>query len=77
MIQNFPVVIFGSEYHKELCQHIQIMAKNESISPEDMKLLFVTDSVEEMTEHIRTHAIKKFKLTTKQQKPKWWFGEGS
>ncbi len=77
MIQNFPVVIFGSEYHKELCQHLHIMEENESISPEDMKLLFVTDSVEEMTEHIKTHAIEKFKLVKKEQKPKWWFGEGS
>jgi len=76
MIQDFPVVIFGSEYHKELCQHIQIMAKNESISPEDMKLLFVTDSVEEMAEHIKTHAIKKFNLVKKAQKPNWWMGEG-
>lgn len=75
MIQNFPVVIFGSEYHKELCQHIQIMAKEESISPEDMKLLFVTDSVEEMAEHIKTHSIEKFKLVKKEQRPKWWFGE--
>ena len=76
MIQDFPIVIFGSEYHKELCQHIEIMAKNESISPEDMELLFVTDSVEEMAEHIKTRAIKKFKLVSKPQKPKWWMGEG-
>jgi uncharacterized protein (TIGR00730 family) len=75
MIQNFPVVIFGSEYHKELCQHIQIMAKNESISPEDMELIFVTDSVEDMAEHIKTHAIKKFNLVRKLQKRKWWLGE--
>ena len=77
MIQDFPVVIFGSEYHKELCQHIHIMAENESISPEDMKLLFVTDSVEDMAEHIKTHAIKKFNLVKKEQKPKWWFGESN
>jgi uncharacterized protein (TIGR00730 family) len=76
MIQDFPVVIFGSEYHKELCQHIEIMAKNESINDEDMKLLFVTDSVEELTKHIQTHAIKKFKLVRKQQKARRWFGEG-
>ncbi len=76
MIQDFPVVIFGSVYHKELCQHIQIMAENESISPEDMKLLFVTDSVEEMAEHIKTHSIKKFNLVKKEQKPNWWMGEG-
>ena len=76
MIRDFPVVIFGSEYHKELYQHIEIMAKNESIGPEDMKLLCVTDFVEETAEHIKTHAIKKFKLVRKLQKPKWWMGEG-
>ncbi|MDL5510405.1 TIGR00730 family Rossman fold protein [Arenibacter sp. M-2] len=75
MIQNFPVVIFGSEYHKELCEHIRIMAENESISPKDMELLFVTDSVEEMAEHIKIHAIERFKLVKKPQRPKWWFGE--
>ncbi len=77
MIQNFPVVIFRSEYHRELCQHIQVMAKEESISPKDMKLLFVTDSVEDMTAHIQKHAVEKFKLVKKEQKPKWWFGESN
>lgn len=76
MIQDFPVVIFGTEFHKELCQHIKIMAKNESISPEDMELIFVTDSVEDMAAHINTHAIKKFNLVRKPQKRKWWLGEG-
>ncbi len=75
VIQNFPVVIFDSEYHKELCQHIKLMAKNESISPEDMELLFVTDSVEEVITHIRFHSIKKFGLINKQDRPKWWLGE--
>jgi uncharacterized protein (TIGR00730 family) len=74
MIQNFPIVIFDSEYHKELCHHIQIMAENESISPEDMKLLFVTDSVDDLVKHIETHAIKKFGLVEKKT-PKWWFAE--
>ncbi len=75
IIQNFPVVIFDSEYHKELCQHIQIMAENESISPEDMNLLFVTDSVNDLITHIETHAIKKFGLIEKRYRPKWWFAE--
>ncbi len=75
MINDFPVVIFGRDYHKELCEHIDIMAKNESISKEDLKLLFVTDSVEEMAEHISTYAIKKFNLVKKAQKAKWWLGE--
>ncbi|WP_072349352.1 TIGR00730 family Rossman fold protein [Flavobacteriaceae bacterium A100] len=75
VIQDFPVVIFDSVYHKELCKHIELMAKNESISPEDMKLLFVTDSVEDLMQHIETYSIKKFGLVEKQDKPKWWLGE--
>ncbi|NER09600.1 hypothetical protein SAMN06265375_101888 [Muriicola jejuensis] len=75
MIQNFPVVIFGSEYHKELCQHIEVMAENESISPDDMKLLFVTDSVPDLVEHIRLYAIKRFHLEKKPVSPSWWLGE--
>ena len=75
IIQDFPVVIFGSEYHKELCEHIKLMAREESISEDDMRLLFVTDSVEELTAHIRKHSIQKFGLVQKEQKPKWWFGE--
>lgn len=75
IIKNFPVVIFDSQYHKELCHHIQLMAQNESISPEDMKLLFVTDSVEDLITHIESNSINKFGLVKKQVKPKWWLGE--
>ena len=75
VIKDFPIVIFDSEYHKELCHHIELMAKNESIRDEDMKLLFVTDSVEELIAHIKTYSIKKFGLVTKQYKSNWWFSE--
>lgn len=75
VISDFPIVIFDSVYHKELCEHIQLMAENESISPEDMELLFVTDSVEDLLAHIESHTIKKFGLIRKPVKPKWWLGE--
>lgn len=75
MINGFPLVVFDTKYHKELWHHIKIMEKNESISQEDMKLLFVTDSVEELVEHIKKYSIKKFGLKKKIYKAKWWFGE--
>lgn len=75
VIKDFPIVIFDSAYHKELCHHIQKMAENESINEEDMKLLFVTDSVEDLLAHIETYSIKKFGLVRKQYKPNWWFSE--
>lgn len=75
IINNFPIVIFDSVYHKELSHHIQRMADNESISPQDMKLLFITDSEEEVIEHIQKHAIKKFGLKKQEYKARWWLGE--
>lgn len=75
MIGSFPVVIFDKEYHKELCEHIQKMVENESVSQEDMKLLYVTDSVEELLEHIKKYAVQEFGLVKKMYKIKWWFGE--
>jgi predicted Rossmann-fold nucleotide-binding protein len=75
MILYFPVVLFGKEYHKELYEHIQLMADKESISREDMELLFITDSVEDMVVHLKVHAVKQFVLIKKPMKKRWWFGE--
>ena len=75
MIKHFPIVLFGKEYHRELYHHIKIMAKNESIDKQDMKLLFMTDSVDELIEHLKVHAVKKFGLIKKSYKSKWLFGE--
>ena len=74
-IENFPIVLFGTEYHKELYEHIQLMAENESIDPEDMKLIFMTDSVTAMEEHLSIHSIKKFGLVKRSVKSYWWLGE--
>jgi hypothetical protein len=52
-----------------------MMVQHESISPEDMQLLFVTDSVPDLVAHIEKHAIKKFGLRKIHYEPKWWFGE--
>ncbi len=75
IIQNFPIVIFDKTYHKELIEHIELMIKQESISPQDKDLIFVTDSTEEVVNHIKLHSIEKFGLVKKQYKPKWWYGE--
>ncbi len=75
IISHFPVILFGKAYHKELYEHIQLMAKKESIDQADMNLLFITDSVEEMKAHLRTYAIEAFGLVRKPYTPHWLFGE--
>lgn len=75
IINSFPVVIFDKDYHKELCDHIEMMAINKTISTEDLNLLFVTDSIEELVAHIDNNSVKKFGLVKRNYSQKWWFGE--
>jgi uncharacterized protein (TIGR00730 family) len=72
-IQDFPVIIFGKEYHEELVQHIEKMLIAKTISPKDMELFLVTDSIDEAVELVK-HSIKRFGLTHEKPHPlKWLF----
>ncbi len=75
MINEFPVVLFGKEYHKELLEHIETMKVNEMISEHELDFLFVTDSVEEMIEYLQANSVKKYGLKKVPFKRKWWLWE--
>src|SRR5215467_3411046 len=61
-IKNFPIVIMGTDYWKELIDFVQKMAQRAMIGPEDSSLIFATDSVDEAIGHIRRKAIEPFGL---------------
>lgn len=61
-IKDFPIVIMGTDYWKQLIAFIEQMAQRGKISPSDLKLIYATDSVEEAIAHIRTKAIERFGL---------------
>jgi uncharacterized protein (TIGR00730 family) len=61
-IQNFPIVIMGKEYWRELLQFIEKMASNGMIAREDLDLIYATDSVDEAIAHIRAKAMEPFGL---------------
>ncbi len=61
-IRNFPVVLMGREYWAELIALLATMARRGTISPQDLELLLVTDSVAEATAHIESRTIKPFGL---------------
>lgn len=72
-ISQFPVVLFGKEYYTPLLTTIKEMEMQGTISPGDMDLVLVTDSVDEAMAHI-THYIR----TNYQVKPRkrlWWLFE--
>lgn len=74
-ILDFPVVIMGKDYWKNLTELIDDFVKNKTISEEDVKLFMLTDSVDEAIEHIKKYAVDKFKLKKKKLTPTKLFFE--
>lgn len=61
-ITQFPIVLFGKEFYKELMITIEGMAEQGTISKEDMNLVLLTDDVDEAMEHIRQYIIANYKI---------------
>jgi uncharacterized protein (TIGR00730 family) len=75
-MNEFPVIIFGKEYWKNLIELIDDMVEKGTVSSNDLRHLLVTDSVEESITHIKKYSIQKFGLKPKKRfKPSAWFGE--
>ena len=74
-IQNFPIVIMGTDYWRELTDLLNKMARLGMINPADVDLVYVTDSVEEALEHIRAKAIEPFGLKRVVRRSFPWLGE--
>jgi uncharacterized protein (TIGR00730 family) len=75
-IKDFPIIIFGKEYHKELLAHIKVMKKETTISIADSRLFLITDDIEEATALIREKSIKQYGLKPKaKMKPFSWLFE--
>lgn len=72
-ITGFPIVIFGTSFYKELMEAMHDMATKGTISEEDMKLVLLTDDVDEAMNHIRTYIQTNY--TIKPRRRKWWLLE--
>lgn len=72
MVQQFPVVIFNKEFHKDIIEHINKMLEAGTISPEDLKLCLFTDSVEEVIDHLRVNSIEFFGLKPEATEHDGW-----
>lgn len=74
-IRNFPIIIFSKEYHKNMLEHIEMMQKMLTITPQDRDLFLITDSIDEAVKVIREKCIKGFGLLPEEKRPplKWLF----
>ena len=65
-IFQFPVVLIGTEYFRELREMLEHMVEEETISPEDIDLFYFTDSIEDAMDHIKVNIIDKYGVTKKK-----------
>jgi len=74
-IRRFPMILIGTAYWRPLTDMLDRMALDGAIAPEDLELLFVTDSVEAAIDHLEINAIERFAL--RARKPFRWLRESS
>ena len=76
-IKSFPIVIMGLEYHKDLIEHINNMAKSQTIAEADLKLILYTDNIDEAVDHIHAYSQlnQTLKLKSKRHRPIKLLGE--
>jgi len=72
-LTQFPMVLFGKEFHHELWIYIEYMASQGTISKEDLSLVLLTDSIDEAMDHIKTFIAKNYQV--RPRKRLWWLFE--
>lgn len=65
-IEQFPIVLMGKDYWVNLFELLEEMVRAGTIASEDLRLILLTDSVEEAMAYIQTSAIEKFGLVRKE-----------
>lgn len=74
-ISNFPLILMGVEYWRDLRELLERMVREGTIDGRDLERILFTDSIEQAMEVIETQATKAFGLKRKLRKPRWYLGE--
>ena len=74
ILHDFPVVVMGTDFYKDIQEMIVKMEDEKTISPEDKNLLLFTDSIEEAQAHIEKYIADNYKVKYKR-KALWLLGE--
>lgn len=72
-VTQFPIVVYGKDYYKELWDYIAFMEKQGTISTDDLKLVLLTDSIDEAMDHIKTYIKLNYKVVPRRKN--WWLFE--
>jgi uncharacterized protein (TIGR00730 family) len=74
ILHNFPVVVMGTEFFKDIQEMIVRMEDEKTISATDKDLILFTDSIDEARAHIQQYIADNYKIKYKR-KALWFLGE--
>lgn len=72
-LTQFPIVLFGREFYREMMEAMNDMAEKGTISKEDMNLVLFTDDFDEAMNHITKYITANYKIV--RRRPFWPFFE--
>lgn len=67
-VQNFPIVLIGKDYYKDIWEMLTKMEAAKTIASEDLKLVLFTDDVDHAINHLKFYINQHYKF--KKLKPK-------
>ena len=66
-IQNFPIVLMGTDYWKRLLHLVQNMVDEGAIDPNEIETWLATDDIDQAMAHIRKYSIEGFDLRRRRR----------
>lgn len=72
-LNQFPIVLFGTEYYRELWEYMEYMSQQGTITREDISLVLLTDSISAAMTHVAAFINKNYKK--RPRKRLWWLME--
>lgn len=75
-VEGFPIILAGTDYWKPMLEFLEnTMVKHGTIDQVDVDRFVISDSPQEIAQHVAQVAIQKFGLKRGTAKPKWWLFE--
>ena len=75
-VKNFPILLYGKDYWAPMLAQIDLMIAEGTIGKEELKFVFVADSVEEATTLLQDRLVVMWQEAQRRKDaPKWWFLE--
>jgi len=75
-VKDFPILLYGKDYWNPMLQQLERMVAEGTIGREELRFVFVADSVEEATELLQDRLVAMWQQARgRKDAPKWWFLE--